>query len=300
VAVDRLWVEPEDGLEPVLGQLSSARSSLDIVVYLLTHPDVVDRLIAAHERGVRVRVMVEEEPYGGGAGNASALKRLSAAGVEWRYGNPTFRYTHEKAVVIDRKRALVMTANLTKSAFARNREYIALLSSPPEVREIQSIFDADWDRRGYTPRAASLVVSDTNSRERLLGLIGGARESLDVEAEVMADREVRAALIAAHKRGVRVRIVMSPPEREETTYEGLSELSRAGVGVRLISSPYMHAKLVVADRQRAYVGSVNFTATSMDQNRELGILTSTPTVLRRLQGTFDGDWRAGEPFAAGR
>ncbi len=296
VAVDRLWIQPDDGIEPFLKQLSMATRSLDVVVYLLTNQIVIDALISARVRGVDVRVMVEEEPFGGGAGNGDALRTLEAAGIETKYGVSTFRYTHEKAVIIDGARAVVMTANLTKGAFTHNREYLALITSPPEVSEIQHIFNADWERRAYQPRVSSLVVSDVNSRQKLLGLLSGARESLEIEAEVMADKEVRRALIDARKRGVRVRVVMSPPEPEETTYGGLVELSGAGVGVRLVTSPYIHAKSILVDRERAYLGSINFTATSIDQNRELGLITTTPTVIRQLEAAFDEDWRAGRPF----
>lgn len=300
VPVERFWVQPEAGVEPVLAELRSARERLDVVVYLLTNREVVEEIVAAHGRGVRVRVMVEENPFGGGAGNDAALERLDDAGVEWQYGHPSFRYTHEKAIVVDGRRALAMNANLTKSAFERNREYIALLTAPEEVREIQALFDADWDRVSYRPRAASLVVSPDNSRAKLLGLIGSARESLDIEAEVMSDREIRRALLDAHDRGVRVRVVMSTPEPEETTYEGLTELTGGGVGVRLVDSPYIHAKSILADGRRAYVGSINFTATSMDQNRELGILTTDRKALRGLAAAFASDWAEGEPFEPGR
>nr|MDQ3327998.1 phospholipase D-like domain-containing protein [Chloroflexota bacterium] len=166
----------------------------------------------------------------------------------------------------------------------------------PEVAEIQAIFDADWERRTYEPRVPSLVVSDVNSREKLLGLITKATESLEIEAEVMADKEIRRALTGAQQRGVRVRVVMSPPEPEETTYDGLVDLSGASVGVRLVTSPYIHAKSILVDRERAYIGSINFTATSMDQNRELGLITTTPDVIRQLGAAFDKDWAKGKPF----
>ncbi len=296
VAVERLWVQPDDGIEPFLKQLSMATKSLDVVVYLLTNQIVIDALISAHDRGVDVRVMVEEEPFGGGAGNGDALRPLEAAGIQTKYGVSTFRYTHEKAVIIDGARAVVMTANLTKGAFTRNREYLALVTSPPEVSEIQAIFNADWERRAYQPRVSSLVVSDVNSRQKLLELLATARESLEIEAEVMADKEIRRALTSAQKRGVRVRVVMSPPESEETTYGGLVELSSAGVGVRLVTSPYIHAKSILVDRELAYVGSINFTATSMDQNRELGVITTTPAVIKQLGAAFDEDWGVGRPF----
>lgn len=299
VQVDKFWVEPGDGVGPVLSEMRSARTSLDVVVYLLTNKEVVAEIVAAHRRGVRVRVMVEEDPFGGGSGNGAALKQLDAGGVEWKFGNPTYRYTHEKAIITDRRRALVMTANLTKSAFTRNREYIALLTSTPEVDEIQALFDADWNRTRRVPRVPSLVVSDTNSREKLLGLIGSAGQTLEIHAEVMADREIRGALVAAHRRGVRVRVIMSAPEPGESSYEGLSELARAGVEVRTLESPYIHAKAVLADGGRAYIGSINFTATSMDQNRELGLLTETADVLRELRQAFKEDWEKGETFSPG-
>lgn len=296
VAVDSLWVQPDDGIEPFLYQLSMATKSVDVVVYLLTNRIVIDALISARDRGVDVRVMVEEEPFGGGAGNGDAVRSLEAAGIETKYGVSTFRYTHEKAVIIDGARAVVMTANLTKGAFTRNREYLALVTSPPEVSEIQAIFNADWERRAYQPRVSSLVVSDVNSRQKLLELLATARESLEIEAEVMADKQIRRALTDAQTRGVRVRVVMSPAEPEETTYGSLVELSSAGVGVRLVTSPYIHAKSILVDRERAYVGSINFTATSMDQNRELGLITTTPAVIQQLGATFDEDWAAGRPF----
>ena len=273
-----------------------ATESLDIVVYLLTNQIVIDALMSANERGVEVRVMVEEEPFGGGADNGNAVKALEAAGIDTKYGVSTFRYTHAKTVIIDKKRAVVMTANLTKSAFTRNREYLALVTSAAEVSEIEAIFNADWERRAFQPRVSSLVVSDVNSRQKLLELLVTARESLEVQAEVMADKEIRRALTEAQRRGVRVRVVMSPPEPEETTYGGLVELSSAGVGVRLVTDPYIHAKSILVDRERAYVGSINFTATSMDQNRELGLITTTPAVIQQLEAAFNMDWSAGVPF----
>ncbi len=300
VEVRRFYVEPESGVEPVLEQIQSAEKSLDVVVYLLTNKDVVAAIVAEHREGVQIRVMVEEEPFGGGVGNGPALEQLDAAGVEYKFGNPTYRYTHEKAIIVDRERALVMTANLTKSAFTRNRESLALLDSPAEVREAQALFDADWDRRGYQPRVPGLVVSDVNSREKLLALIEGASESLEIHAEVISDKDIIAALFQARKERLRVRIVMSPPEEEESSYKALTTLRRAGVGVRVTTSPYIHAKSILADGKLAYVGSINFTANSMENNRELGILTKTPRVLRALAETFEEDWQESEPFQPGR
>ncbi|GAC1500966.1 MAG: hypothetical protein NVS1B2_25850 [Vulcanimicrobiaceae bacterium] len=45
----------------------------------------------------------------------------------------------------------------------------------------------------------------------------------------------------------------------------------AGVPIVSLDSPYIHAKAIVADGLRAYVGSANFTTGSLQYNRELGL-----------------------------
>jgi phosphatidylserine/phosphatidylglycerophosphate/cardiolipin synthase-like enzyme len=52
----------------------------------------------------------------------------------------------------------------------------------------------------------------------------------------------------------------------------------------------MHAKMMVADGTRAYVGSENFSSQSLDSNRELGLLMSDQNVLSTLEQTFQSDW----------
>src|SRR5258708_36941752 len=52
----------------------------------------------------------------------------------------------------------------------------------------------------------------------------------------------------------------------------------------------MHAKIIVVDGKKAFVGSENISAQSLDQNRELGIIVSDANVLSRLQTTFQKDW----------
>ena len=122
-----------------------------------------------------------------------------------------------------------------------------------------------------------------------------AETSLDLYAEVLRDPELLAALGEASRRGVRVRVIVSPsaafaPEQ--------SALGAADVEIRLASSLYIHAKLIVADGERAFLGSQNLSATSLDQNRELGIMLDDPVNLARLSRTFAVDFRSAAPQEA--
>jgi phosphatidylserine/phosphatidylglycerophosphate/cardiolipin synthase-like enzyme len=64
------------------------------------------------------------------------------------------------------------------------------------------------------------------------------------------------------------------------------------------SALYIHAKLVVADGARAFVGSQNFSTASLQYNRELGLLSADPVVIAPLEATFNGDFAGAAALAS--
>ena len=94
-------------------------------------------------------------------------------------------------------------------------------------------------------------------------------------------------------RGVVVRIVAPQTGRSADTQATLLRLKARGAQIKGLSSPDIHAKTVVAAGKRAYVGSINLSSTSMDKNREVGLVTETSSVLGRLKATIDADFAKG-------
>lgn len=290
-----VFVEPEDGREPILAELAAAEQSIDLEVYLLSDDHIIDALINAANRGVRVRVLLEEHPFGGSGQNPETFDRLEAGGVEVRWSNPVFRFSHIKMFVIDDEAAVVMNLNLSRSAFTDNREFGAITTRQAEVRQAVALFEADWDRRAE-PEAGPLVVSPTDSRQSLIGLIESAKTSLDIYAEVVRDDQIVDAIVAAGRRGVEVRLLMSPEYSDEDRgAEERGRLMDAGVSVRLARGVYIHAKVVIIDGDTAWLGSQNFTATSLDQNREVGIILEDATNVGRMKQVFSEDFSAARP-----
>lgn len=280
-----LQVLPEAGAQPLLRALDGATRSIDLEVYLLAHPEVITALRAARARGARVRVLLEERPFGT-ATNVETYAELQRGGVEVRWTDPALRYSHAKLLLVDGTQAWVMTANLTRAAFASNREYLALLTDPTDVAELGALFEADWARMPHAPRSHTLVAAPHNARERIAALISSAQSSLDVAAEELVDAAAIRPLGEAAARGVTVRVLMSG-EPTDSSAAGRAALVRAGVGVRLLAKPYIHAKLILADDTRLYVGSVNLSARSLDRNREVGVLLSSRPVLELAKSTFE-------------
>lgn len=291
----RVIVQPEAGNAPILDALNSAQKSIRVVIYLLTEREVIDALKAARGRGVDVRVLIEDEPYGSGPGNKQAISDLQAANVSVKTGNPVFRLTHQKAIVIDDRMAFIMTFNLTHSAVTMNREYGIISTKPDDVAEIISVFEADWNRRVPTMSNPNLVWSPVNARQRMIDLINGAKQTLDVEHAEMQDDQIIARLIDAAQRGVAVRVVMSPQTGSgDPDKAGQGKLVRNGIAVRLVKTPFVHAKMMIADNARALVSSQNISTSSLDFNRELGILVTDPKIIQTLSATFATDWNVGK------
>ncbi|WP_200530978.1 phospholipase D-like domain-containing protein [Halorubrum sp. LN27] len=112
-ATVRPFVLPDSPDVPV-EPLRAADDRLLLAGYTLESERVADLLVAAADRGVEVRVLVEGSPVGGfSARSARLLDRIAAAGVEVRVldADPErFRFHHAKYAVTD-DRAVVLTEN---------------------------------------------------------------------------------------------------------------------------------------------------------------------------------------------
>lgn len=290
----QLLVMPDDGPDPVLDLIDSAQTSIRFKIYLFTYREARDALIRAAKRGVDVQVLMDQEPVGGGESNAETYQRLQKGGVRVKWASGAFKHHHEKSMVVDDRVALISTFNFTYSSFTKNREYAILTTEPQVVADVAAIFDADWQARDVKLSSDSpLVLSPNNSRERITALIQGAQHTLWLEEATLLDDEITRALVQAVQRGVDVRFIAPQREDRDDAEENLQRLVRAGGHVVRLDAPYVHAKAILADDQRAFIGSVNLSYTSFELNRELGILTEDEEVIDRLRETMLRDWKAG-------
>lgn len=306
-----LVVMPDAGPDFLLKAIKGARKSITLELYLLTYSgitqQITDALIAKSKAGLDVRIILENQPFIMPTPpkpgqlprppiniNRKAFEVLTQNGVRVKRSSPQFVFTHEKCMVIDQKVAYIMTMNLSKAAIEKNREYVIIDESPSDVAELNRIFQADWDETPIVPKDPDLVVSPTNSKDRILTLIKSAKKSLAVQVEFMDDPEVTAAMGERQKAGVDVSVQLSYHRPEGDYDSNANELKLLnGVGitkVKFIRTHGLHAKLIVCDNAKAYVGSENFTTNSLTRNREMGIIVKDRTIVNKLAEIAAQDW----------
>jgi phosphatidylserine/phosphatidylglycerophosphate/cardiolipin synthase-like enzyme len=294
---DTLVTEPSAGFSPVYSLIGGARHSIDITMYEFADTTAEHDLAAAARRGVQVAVILDQREK---SEDQAAYLYLQGHGVKVTWSSPSFTYTHQKTVIVDGTTAVIMTANLTSSYYPTSRDFLVIDTSRADVAAITAVFSADFAHRSVVPGDGSgdLVWSPTNAQARLLGVINGATRSLRIYSEEMGDTVVENALIAAARRGVDVQVC---GENESGEYDSAyARLARAGVHISYYGNPdgfYIHGKVIEADEgtshAKVFIGSENFSSTSLNRNRELGILTSSPAILSAIASTFAGDFQRG-------
>jgi cardiolipin synthase len=283
-----VFIEPQDGVGPITDEIDAARKSVDVEVYLLTSDEIIASLKRANGRGAHVRVIIERQPYQSEQDKSFTKSQLEAKGFQVRFGPSRYTYTHAKFMVIDGQTGVVSTANFTYSAFTSNRDLGVTTTVPREVAELSAVFEADW-RDEPTPTVKTLILSPTNARDAMMSLVAGAKTRIDVYAEEMYDEKMVRAFIAARKRGVSVRILV-PPSTDQDQLDQIDKLTAAGVEVRTLKSPTLHAKMILVDDLRVFVGSQNMSANSIEHNREVGLILTEAANVSRLAKVFQRDF----------
>lgn len=306
-------VDGDEGYPAMLGAIEAATDHVLLASYIFAYDEIgqrfIDALVAAHERGVRVRVLID------GVGVSYGLFRPRADRELRRRGVPCTRFlsalsttgtrflnlrNHRKILVVDGRRAFVGGLNIREhnlvAAGGRNRTRdVHFEVAGPVVAQIQSVFVDDWGfaarerdfhvaapvgRHVGTVRARTLLDGPDENYAKLamtiVGAINAARASVRVVTPYfLPDRTIVKAMQLAALRGVAVEIVI--PERSNLPFVGWAmqanhwRLAEYGIRLFLSPPPFDHSKLFVIDDAFALIGSSNWDARSLELNFEINL-----------------------------
>ena len=292
----------DDSAQPIFKAIDEAKASLRIKMFVFSDPMLLKSVIAAHKRGVDVRVILNDARRSGERDNEHARSALERAGVAVRGGNPAFDLTHEKSMVVDETSALVMSLNWATKNLSETRDYAVLTTRGRDVREVTDGFESDWHRGAFEPKHDShLVWCPGPGRDRICRLIDDARHRVFVQNERFQDAVIIERLVRAARRGVKVDVMARPPHtlKREKLIEGVGGLrimDDVGIKVRKLKHLRLHGKVLLVDGAAAIVGSINFAAGSLDSRRELAIEVRDGHVVERLQRILQHDWEHSRPL----
>lgn len=127
----------------VVHYLNSAVTTLDICVFSITYNVLGDAIIEAHKRGVKVRVISDDEQ----AKNPGAdIERLQQAGVPLKVDLDPKAHMHNKFVLIDKQILLTGSFNWTKQAALKNNENFMATNDEYLIEKYGEEYERLWEK----------------------------------------------------------------------------------------------------------------------------------------------------------
>ncbi len=138
----RVYFSPQDDpFQAVVREIQGSQTHIDVAMFYLTHPEIARALIAAHQRGVKVRVITDAtaaaNPY-------SQHQRLRQAGIPVKVENWGGKM-HMKAAAIDQRVLILGSMNWTRAGFRLNDENTLIAESAVLSQELHGFFQQLWD-----------------------------------------------------------------------------------------------------------------------------------------------------------
>ncbi len=277
-------------------QASGAQRRVLVEMYEFGRADLRAALLDASRRGLDVRLVYDPSV----AVTARTAAWLSVRGVSVRpypLDDRRHQIDHVKLLLVD-SAGLVGGMNWGSTS-VRNHDYALETRAPADLARLAAIFEQDWSLAGgrpapLGPAAVAERVLETapgaDVRGRLLKLLATAQRQVEAEIFVLTDPDVEAALAAARRRGVDVRVLLDP--HQDTNPAALAMLRGAGVGARLYpvaAGGKLHAKVLRAD-SHLLLGSANWTLSGLGVNHELDLEIGDAGPVTSFAKRFETDW----------
>jgi len=129
------------GQQAIVKEIGRAKSEILVAMYFLTERDISWTLVKAKERGLKVKVVLDQgqrtQKYAKG-------RFLSKKGVPVRYEYKSSGLLHDKFAVIDNRIVITGSFNWTASAELRNNENLLVIFSPDLARKYKEEFLKLW------------------------------------------------------------------------------------------------------------------------------------------------------------
>jgi cardiolipin synthase A/B len=278
----RLITQPDDGIEPVLQALRSAKKSIHILVFRLDRSEIEKALVDAVSRGVAVHALIAYTNRGGEKNLRRFEMRLLERGVTvTRTADDLVRY-HGKMFLIDEKELYLLSFNYTHLDITLSRSFALALSRRDLVEEALRLFDCDSRRLPYENKCDDLVVSPVNARRRLTEFIAGAKKQLLMYEMKISDNDFIRLLNEKVSQGVDVRVIGRASTKDAT-------LQARKLPIRL------HTRAILRDGKDIFLGSQSLRKLELEARREIGVIVHDAKLAKQMIEVFDKDWRSASP-----
>ena len=315
---------------PMLTAIRSAQHSIDFESYIYWSGDIGRQFAGAlaerARHGVQVHVLLDW--VGSAKMDAALIDEMKRSGVQiFRYHSPNWyelgrlnNRTHRKLLVVDGLVGFTGGVGIAPTWTGHSQDPDHWRDSHfkvegPVVSQMQAVFLDNWIKvsgealhgpayfsdvaRAGSSQAQMFSSSPSGGSESMalmyLLSITAATRSIDLSAAYFVPDELsRNALLAALKRGVKLRIIVPGEHMDSETVRLASkatwgELLAAGAQIFEFAPTMYHCKVMIVDELLVSVGSTNFDNRSMRINDEATLNIMDTGFAKSQTAVFEAD-----------
>jgi phosphatidylserine/phosphatidylglycerophosphate/cardiolipin synthase-like enzyme len=300
----------ENGIDRVAVQaVDHATQTVEVASFDFTLPGFTDALVNAANRGVKVRVVLDEvngshtlKASESPTGKAfDALKTLSSANIKVVNGGRSNGLMHDKMIIIDGTTLFMGSWNMSYNDTFRNNNNLLVIKDPQLIANYQAKFDELYvDKRFGTKAVVQALKPELtldgvqvenyfsppdHVMDKLIAYVRAARSSVRFMIFTYTDAALAAAMIERLNAGVNVEGVI---EARDAEHGVLPSLFCAKLPVKTDGNKYtMHHKVIIIDDNTVITGSFNFTVTADKANDDNILVIHSPAVAALYTQEFD-------------
>ena len=140
----------------------------------------------------------------------------------------------------------------------------------------------------------SIIILPDDTGKEIISAIESAEKSILIKMFLFSDPDLIHSVISAHKRGVKVKVMLNPARRngEEENEDTRKLLEDSGIEVRDTNPNFVltHEKSMVVDEKFAFVKSLNWETKNLTETRDYAIITSHKHEVEEIVLCFEADW----------
>lgn len=284
----------------ILSDIKGAKKTIDLATFNYTDTKTAQALIDAVHRGVKVRLVVDEDNY-----DKKVVDDLRKGGVKV-ISAQSEGLMHAKYIIIDGKVVISGSANMTLASFSYDNNFMIRLESEQAAKiftdEFEEMYlDLIFGEKSPKGKAAPAIKlsdgtmiyvrfsPDDRIDDMIESLIGAANDSVYMLAYSFASRDIAERLQAADDEGLDVIIICEDSKAYTDGGGQCGPLSDAGLEVYVDGYPdtLMHEKVIILDNSVVIAGSYNFTRSADRRNDEQVLVIQSKKIADLFLKEFD-------------
>lgn len=263
----QIFISPNPELLEIYQESLAQSQKIQIQTYEFTQKDLKTQLKSLAQFGNPIHILIENQKFQQFQNTFKILTEEFADTPSIRVRSdqhlPT-TYLHSKITLLD-DAFWLQTANLTQSSFFSNREHFFYSQHPGVLESLRTIFEKD--REGIPLKLSdlhpNLLVCNLNCRAGIQDLLQSAKNSITIQTQYITDPQLF-EILQAKDIEVQLQIILThnTDNQKILNYFGAEK-------VKLSKKPYIHTKMILIDDEILLLGSMNLSANSLDNNREI-------------------------------